>query len=322
MHLSSKIKLCFYKLKENKRYKKFKDCNLPYPFFDNKRNTFEWVKYTNKQCIVEPSLLYAIGDIARAGVTYHYKRNVSELVKDKKFKCSPMVNHCHNFDEIVQALYNYPESFIIPDEFLHEYSKQELQYLKQVKSYLLLIDLKDIKCCEKITRLDMEFDRIYTKKHRSIKDRLFMRNYQKTWRKLKYEDDLKRYFNSKALEYQSYCFMNIDKDNIAKAIMSGEKDYLINVNYSFSKPTKNRKYLISYDNKFLGVVESYSEEIIKFKDLREDMINYKLTGFKNFQDYKNDMKEKFKEEARIYNEEFTDESLVNYMKLKIIKVFK
>ena len=321
MHLSSKIKLYFYKLKENKRYKKFKDCNLPYPFFDSKRDTFEWVKYTNKQCIVEPNLLYAIGDIARAGVTYHYKANAFEFVKDKKFKCSPMINHCHSFDEVIQALYDYPESFIIPDEFLYEYSNQELRYLKQTRSYLHLIGLKDIKRSKEINKLDMEFDRIYAKKHKNIKDKLHLKNYDRKLKKIKYEDNLKRYSNSKVLEYQSYCFMNIDKKQIAKAIMSGKKDYLININYSFSKPTKNEKYLVSYDSEFLGIVESYSEEILKFKDLKEDMINYKLTGFKSFQDYKNDMKEKFKKDAKIYNEDFTDESLINYAKLKIIEKF-
>lgn len=321
MHLSSKIKLYFYKFKENKRYKKFKDCYLPYLFFDNKRNTFEWVKYMNKHYIVEPNLLYAIGDIARVGVTYHYKINVSELVKDKEFKFSPMIKHCHSFDEVIYALYDYPESFIIPDEFLYEYSNQELGYLKQTRSYLHLIGLKDIKCSNEINKLDMEFDRIYAKKYKNIKDKLFLKNYDRKLKKLKYEDNLKRYSNSKVLEYQSYCFMNIDKKEIANAIMSGEKNYLININYSFSELTKNKRYLVSYDGEFLGIVQTYSEEIIKFKDLKEEMVNYKLTCFKSFQDYKDDMKEKFKKDAKIYNEDFTDESLINYAKLKIIEKF-
>ena len=60
---------------------------------------------------------------------------------------------------------------------------------------------------------------------------------------------------------------------------------------------------------------------MKPKDLKEEMVNYKLTCFKSFQDYKNDMKEKFKKDAKIYNEDFTDESLINYAKLKIIEKF-
>lgn len=307
MHLSSKIKLYFYKLKENKRYKKIKDCYLPYPYFDEKRDTFEWVKYFKTQYVVEQSLLYAIGDIARVGVIYHY--NVHKL------------EHCHSFDEVIHALYDYPESFTIPDEFLDEYSKQELLFLKYVKNYLLLIDLKDFRQSEETCKLDSEFDHIYSKKHKSIKDKIFLKNYQKKWRRIKYENNLKRYSNSKALEYQSYCLMNVDKKEIAKAIINGEKDYLININYSFSELTKNKKYLVSYDDEFLGIVQTYSEEIIKFKDLKEEMVNYKLTCFKSFQDYKNDMKEKFEKDAKVYNEEFTDESLIGYVKLKVIKNF-
>lgn len=321
MHLSSKIKLYFYKFKENKRYKKFKDCYLPYPFFDNKRDTFEWVKYMNKHYIVEPNLLYAIGDIARVGVTYHYKINVSELVKDKEFKFSPTIKHCHSFDEVIYALYDYPESFIIPDEFLYEYSNQELGYLKQTRSYLHLIGLKDIKCSNEINKLDMEFDHIYAKKHKNIKDKLFLKNYDKKLKKLKYENNLKRYSNTKALEYQSYCLMNVDKKEIAKAIINGEKDYIININYSFSKPTENVRFLISYAGEFLGIVEACKEKIMKFKDLKEEMVNYRLAGFKSFQDYKNDMKKIFVKDAKVYNEEFTDESLIEYVKLKVIKNF-
>lgn len=307
LHLSSKIKLYFYKLKENKRYKKFKDCYLPYPYFDEKRDTFEWVKYFKTQYVVEPSLLYAIGDIARVGVIYHY--NVHKL------------EHCHCFDEVIHALYDYPESFTIPDEFLDEYSKQELLFLKYVKNYLLLIDLKDFRQSEETCKLDSEFDHIYSKKHKSIKDKIFLKSYQKKWRRIKYENNLKRYSNSKALEYQSYCLMNVDKKEIAKAIINGEKDYIININYSFSKPTENVRFLISYAGEFLGIVEACKEKIMKFKDLKEEMVNYRLAGFKSFHDYKKDMKKNFVKDAKVYNEEFTDESLIEYVKLKVIKNF-
>lgn len=65
-----------------------------------------------------------------------------------------------------------------------------------------------------------------------------------------------------------------------------------------------------------------NEKVIKFKDLSEDMVNYKLAGFKSFEEYKNNMKKKFIEDGKIYNEEFTDESLVCYETLKVIEKFK
>ena len=85
---------------------------------------------------------------------------------------------------------------------------------------------------------------------------------------------------------------------------------------------KNQKYLVSYDNNYLGIVEIVDEEIIKFKDLSEDMVNYKLTGFKSFKEYKNRMKKDFIEDGKIFNEEFTDESLICYETIKVIERFK
>ena len=82
------------------------------------------------------------------------------------------------------------------------------------------------------------------------------------------------------------------------------------------------KYLVSYDGKYLGIVQVVDEKVIKFKDLSEDMVNYKLAGFKSFEEYKNNMKKEFIENGKIYNEEFTDESLVCYETLKVIEKFK
>ena len=52
------------------------------------------------------------------------------------------------------------------------------------------------------------------------------------------------------------------------------------------------------------------------------MVNYKLTGFKSFKDYKNRMKKDFIEDGKIYNEEFTDETLICYETIKVIERFK
>lgn len=41
MGLFDKVKYYFFTIKENKRYKKIKPCNLPYPFWNKKRQTFE-----------------------------------------------------------------------------------------------------------------------------------------------------------------------------------------------------------------------------------------------------------------------------------------
>ena len=82
-----------------------------------------------------------------------------------------------------------------------------------------------------------------------------------------------------------------------------------------------KKSLIICNGTFIGVVENQSEEVIKFKDLKEEMVNFKLLGFKSFKEYKNNLKQEFKEESIMYNEKFTEESEIYYIKLKTIETF-
>ena len=51
------------------------------------------------------------------------------------------------------------------------------------------------------------------------------------------------------------------------------------------------------------------------------MVNFKLLGFKSFKEYKNNLKQEFKEESIMYNEKFTEESEIYYIKLKTIETF-
>ena len=325
MGLFDKVKYYFFTIKENKRYKKIKSCNLPYPFWNKKRQTFEWVRYSKdyKCYCVEPSLVYSIDEVARTGVTYHYKAKLyGREFPTQTIKYRLMVNHCHSFEEVVKALYDYPETFSVPDEFLDEYSKQELDYLKKAKKYLQLIELKDIKPSKERELLDEKWNDVYTKKRKSIKDLLFLFNYQKRWRKIIFNEDLKRYSNENVQKYDFCRFMDLDNEKVANAIMDGEKNYKIDVKYSFSESFKNQKYLVSYDNNYLGIVEIVDEKVIKFKDLSEDMVNYKLAGFKSFKEYKNSMKKDVIEDGKIFNEEFTDESLICYETIKVIERFK
>ena len=46
MGLFDKVKYYFFTIKENKRYKKIKSCNLPFPFFSKSAPSIEWVRYS------------------------------------------------------------------------------------------------------------------------------------------------------------------------------------------------------------------------------------------------------------------------------------
>ena len=183
MSLLDKFK-CFIKdVRDNYKYRKIKSCSLPFPFLHN------WVSYDkNNKCYdVERSIVYALGDVAKVGLMYHYT-----VLGDENNL------HSYSFDKVIKALYDYPQTFKVPDEYLDEYSKQELFYLKEVKQYLHSIKLKDIKPCKERTILDEKWDSIYNKKHKSIKDRLFMASYSRKCQKLRFKENLMRYSNEKA----------------------------------------------------------------------------------------------------------------------------
>ena len=140
-----------------KRYEKFKKNNLPTPFFDDERQTFEYVYYSNhifnknsqKYLEVNPVLTDALADIAYTGLYYSF--NCKEIFNtDDGDEITVGHNHAHSFDEVVRFLYDFPESFSISKEDEKFYSEQELHYLRRVQKYLLFIGLKDISETKKI----------------------------------------------------------------------------------------------------------------------------------------------------------------------------
>ena len=106
-----------------KRYEKFKRNNLPTPFFDEERQTFEYVYYSyrffnndnKKYSEVNHSLTDALANIAFTGLYYSF--DCKEIAYTKEgVKITFEHSHAHSFDEVVSSLYDFPESFSIPKE--------------------------------------------------------------------------------------------------------------------------------------------------------------------------------------------------------------
>ena len=135
--------------------KDFKDFKLPVPVWDEEREVLEYV-YNMDVSIdgdhevlqIDNSLTNALGNVASAGFYYSFTSGYFQLpTLDDEVKEHKIVvghTHAHLFDEVVESLYNFPESFSISEDEEQFYSKQELEYLKKVKKYLLFIGLKDI----------------------------------------------------------------------------------------------------------------------------------------------------------------------------------
>lgn len=142
-----------YRKKEfYKRYEKFKKNNLPTPFYDNERQTFEWVYYTPPTAFYDglqndTELSNALGVICQ--VSFHYPYICKYFDIPKKGEGDDFVIRygeidSGSFNEVVYNLYQFPESFSIPEDKKNFYSEQELYYLSKVQKYLLFIGLKDV----------------------------------------------------------------------------------------------------------------------------------------------------------------------------------
>lgn len=141
-----------------KKYDKFRKNNLPTPFWDDERQTLEYVYFCNGKSVfnnqkvnneleVNPSLFEALGEIAFTGFYYSFTdRHFIGEKENGKYIWKSVIwhNHAHSFEEVVRALYDSPESFNIAKDEEQYYSKQELEYLRRVQKYLLFIGLKDL----------------------------------------------------------------------------------------------------------------------------------------------------------------------------------
>ena len=158
------------KIKEfEKKYDKFKDNNLPTSFWDEERQTKEYVYFNDNKLIINPSLFEALGDIALSGCYYSFTSGYMTGNINEGLRYEVGHNHAHSFEEVVLWLYDYPESFSISKDEEQYYSKQELEYLRDVKKYLLFIGMKD---CKKTKR---PINRYKNKKQEKYKDYLIKR---------------------------------------------------------------------------------------------------------------------------------------------------
>lgn len=322
MPLLDRLKWVYYGKRRNWWYRHFKNCSLPYPYWSEKRDTFEWVYYdkNRKEFETQSELYEALGDVCSTGFIYHY-RSLSYLrykEEDKKvYKVTE--SHGHNFNEIVKAVYDYPETFEIPKDCLEEYSKQELRYLKKVQNYLRLIGLKDYKVSKEMEELDRKWEIIYEKEKKSILDRIKEWHYEILEKRLIKQEKFIRYENTKVEKYADCYSMHIEKEEVLQAMLDGTKDYRI-FPYCHSS-IGTRYFLLDEEENFYALIEFNEEEQIPFKDLTEDKVNYKIHGDKTFKEYKKKLFKQFKETTKWDEKEFTEDSPVLYAKFKIVEKF-
>lgn len=308
------------KRNKKKNYKKiYKNCSLPYLYYDKKSEATFWLSFDkkNKEYNVSQNLDYALEDFVKSGLVYHFQAN--QYVKGNyRIK----VSHCHSFAEVIHSLYKYPDTFIIPKEYLNEYSEQELRYLKHMQNYFHIIGLKDEKRSKELMDITAKVDELYNQK-RTIRNYFQLKKNWKLECKISKNDRIERCNNTKASLFLDYRNMYIDDERVIESILKEERDYRIyRKHYQNHSRVGERHFLIDKDENYRAILEFISEEEIKFKDLTENKVDYKSSGFKHFKDFKEDLEQKFLEESKWYNESFNENFTISYVKFRVLEIIE
>lgn len=238
-----------------KRYEKFKNCNLPVRYWDEERQTLEYVYFENKKeseewrnYNISDCLFESLSNIAFTGLYYSF--DCGGYIEDNGVFIKKVGhNHAHSFEEVVSYLYDYPETFSISKDEEEYYSKQELKYLRRVQKYLLFIGLKDVE----EPKYDKEGNYIF---------------------------DYSRYSNELQDKYRD-CRIITCKDFTINAIDSGDKKYFIFLTsypevYKDENQMDDKALIVDEEDNFKFYIKYSHYRKCMYKDIMDVYINDNL----------------------------------------------
>lgn len=126
--------------------KKYSNCFLPLPKFGHETNIYYSAYFMNGNINIDAttSLVESLSNNMYSELYYSFNiKDKHECHHEEKHDCTCCNHHeslhAHSFEEVVNLLYLYPESFYLTDDDLECYSKQELAFLKRCQNYLLYV---------------------------------------------------------------------------------------------------------------------------------------------------------------------------------------
>ena len=238
------------------RYNRFKKNNLPTPFWDEERQIYEYVYFyngksflnsvkTNNKLEVNTNLNIALSNITCTGLYYPFTSKRIQYSKENEKIIKKVVigdDHAHSFDEVINVLYDCPESFNISKEDEEFYSKQELKFIRRIQKYLLFIGMKDL-----------ETNRV----------------------------PVSRYRNKIHSKYES-ALIHKFSNTLIKDILDGKRNFNVIDWYpeytgdEKYKPCEFRALIVDEEDNFKMFVEYTKSEAKYYKDIKEIYLNDKL----------------------------------------------
>jgi len=131
-------RISYNRLKDYLELKKYQEFNIPIKtknIWKLKCNDF----ILKDEFILKSNIVTVFSEYCHNNLIYHYSYGNKE-----KFDEKYLLSHEHSFDTVLEVLYEFPETFYIPDDYKKDYSKRELEFLNNIQKKLLKDGLKDV----------------------------------------------------------------------------------------------------------------------------------------------------------------------------------
>ncbi len=133
-------RISYHKFIEYIKLIKFKNINIPI-----KKNKYWYFKckdfLTKNEFVYKSDIESVFSEYSNNSLVYYYcYGNRENILLDKRYA----VMHEHSFPDIIEMLYEFPETFYIPTDCKKYYSEQEINFLNNLQEKLLNDGLKDV----------------------------------------------------------------------------------------------------------------------------------------------------------------------------------
>ncbi|MBE6156212.1 MAG: hypothetical protein E7161_00490 [Firmicutes bacterium] len=148
-------RISYHKLKDYFELKKYRKFNIPIKV--KNKWTIKSKDFINKEeFIFSSSIINTFSEYVKDNLIYYFGYGDIEKLDKEHY-----LSHTHEFDAVIEKLYEYPETFYIPKNCKDDYSKRELEFLKSIQKQLLKDGLKDIGVFYKEHSLKKDYEYLY-----------------------------------------------------------------------------------------------------------------------------------------------------------------
>jgi len=131
-------RITYHKIKDYCELKKYKNFNIPIKI-KNKWNLKCKDFILKNEFVLKSNIIDIFSEYCNDNLIYYYTFGNKKSI-DKIYALS----HDHSFDIVIEMLYEFPETFYIPDDCKKYYSQRELEFLQNIQKKLLDDGLKDV----------------------------------------------------------------------------------------------------------------------------------------------------------------------------------